>query len=167
MLGFGDQFLITRASPALDGRSGIVLAAVGALAVLVILAHSMRRYGGLRGSAIRAPAYFGACWLVALLLTVAATFLIAARFPRLDPLSVAYPGSSVLIGVIYALAGVSLRARREFLLGCWMIAVGGASSMLAMPLMALSIGVLAAVGFTVCALLPTPTPGCAPRNDGR
>ncbi|MFV0405486.1 MAG: hypothetical protein ACK5LN_01480 [Propioniciclava sp.] len=155
LLGFGGQYVVTLVSPALAEKSSFVVAVVGSLALFIILAHSYKQYKGVRGSASLKPTYFGVSWLIGLVVTLAATILISAQFPDLEVMHVAYATSCMLIGVIYACGGIFLSSRRELFLGCWLIGVGVASSMLNMPLMLLTIAVLSAVGFLICAARPS------------
>lgn len=152
LLGFGGQYILTTEFPEIADRSSVVVAAVGSLALFIILAHSYKQYKGVRGSASIKPTYFGVAWLIGLIVTLAATILISAQFPGIEVMHVAYATSCVLIGVIYACAGIFLSSRKQLILGCWLIGVGIISSMLGMPLMLLTIGVLASVGFLVCAV---------------
>lgn len=147
LLGFGGQYLVATLAPQLTAPASFILVLVGSAAVFVILAHSFSQYHGVRGRAARRPSFFGAAWLIALVLTLTATVLISVLFPVVDVLRIAYVISTVLIGLMYAAVGLALGGRMDLTLGCWLVGTGVVAGLTPMPTTMLVIALLAGLGF--------------------
>ena len=151
LLGFDGQYVVAILFPHLMRYAGFMVAALGSLALFLILLHSFRRYKGIRGGTAARPTFFGVAWLLGLFITMVIVVLISIQCPKCGVAQIAYISSCLMIGLMYACGGVLLSIRRDFFLGLWLIGVGALGGILGMPILLLIIGTLGSLGFLVCA----------------
>lgn len=136
LVGHGVQWRTALESPTrtASGQGGAVLAAAAVVALVVTLVHVARATHGMAGTSRQVGAMFGWAWSIGFLgqgLVVAGVVQAGA-----DPVVIAIVanGAACLVtGLLYMAGGAIWQEPAMYTIGAWMIATGGASSLVPMP----------------------------------
>jgi hypothetical protein len=137
-----------------DGPAFAVFAVALAAAVAITIVHTVRRTAGTRGPGARAGAMWGWGWCVGFLVYPLVVGGIARAGASDDVIGlVANALSCLIVGLMYIGGAACFGETRLFVLGLWIVLIGGAATMAGMPGTYLVMCVAGGSGFLVMCLV--------------
>ncbi|BDZ41696.1 hypothetical protein GCM10025865_09950 [Paraoerskovia sediminicola] len=123
-----------------------------AAAIAVTIVHSVRRGAGVRGPSARTGALYGWSWFLGFLVMALLVAGIASSGASADVVARVANGSACLVvGMAYLMSALLWEDLRLYVLGAWILLVGGVASLFGLPATYLVMALAGGGGFLVMA----------------
>ncbi|ROS79096.1 hypothetical protein [Cellulomonas sp. PhB143] len=155
LLGFGALWTTTGAAGDYPTAWAFVVYGVMiVVAMVVTIVHSVRRASGVRGPSARTGAMYGWAWFLGFLVMNLVVAGVSGSGVDADVVALVANGAVCLVvGLMYLMSALLWGDGRLYVLGVWILLVGGAASLVGMPTTYLVMALAGGGGFLAMAVV--------------